>query len=281
MKKILYNLSIVVIAVLSISSCADNDFEIFDANNGRPIAGFSFPNETPNIIFNPVEDIENIVTIGVSSLSDNDRQVVLELDLDSTTLPASYYAVSTLNPVIPAGEFTVDVIITTFGTDDLPDTESIIALNLISVEDSEILADSRSELEIGLTFACPSVEFENITGNGEVVTNEILVEGFGAPISLSGSPKVVLEGPGENELTIVDGVSPALGADDLIIRVDPSTGNVSYAGPEDAVFIVNGGNPIAYTSVTGKVLTCIGLISLEIAGPFAGQFSSNTFEIQF
>ena len=281
MKKILYRLSVIVIAVLATSSCADNDIEIFDARNGRAIAGFSNPTESPNIIFNPAEDTENILTIGVSTRSDSDRAVVLDLDLSETTLGSEFYTISNLNPVIPAGEFTVDIVITTIATGGLPDPTSIIALNLVSVADSEILAESRSELEIGLSVKCPSVDLENVTGNGEVVVNEILVNGFGAPISLSGSPKVVLAGPEENQLTIVGGVSPALGADDLIIEVNPDTGSVSYAGPEDAVFIVNGGNPVAYRGVTGQVLTCIGLISLQIEGPFVAPFDQNAFDIQF
>ncbi|WP_340064871.1 DUF1735 domain-containing protein [Ascidiimonas aurantiaca] len=268
MKKILNKLSVMVIAVLAITSCADNDIEIFDARNGRAIAGFSNPTESPTVIFNPAEDTENTFTIGVSTVSDSDRAVVLEVDLDETTLDESYYSISTLNPVIPAGEFTVDIIVTTFGSDVLPGSSDFIALNLVSVEGAEILAESRSELEIGLDVRCPDVQLDTLPGSYTVTRST-----FAAFFGETDFDREVIAGPGENQLTIVGGTYITEGAEDLIITIDPETGAVT-AVDETKIASQVFSSPNTYRfQPGGRVLTCVGIIqvSLDFGGSLGGN----------
>lgn len=278
--KFKYIIFIVIIAPFFLISCEEEIDAVFDVENGESFANFVVGQEFPEVIFNPTAQTENIITIGVSTLSNTDRAVQLTLDAADTTLDPSVFSISTLSPVIPAGAFTTDIVITIFGSPDLPDTSSVIALTLDSVEGAEIKDTSVSSLNIGIAIECPSVDIENVIGTGDVVTNELLTDGFGAPLSAGGLTRSVIEGPGENQITILTGVG-FNGSEDLVLNIDPDTGIVSYGGESGVTFFINGGTPIPYTEVSGIILTCIGLIDIEIAAPFASPFNQNTFSIQF
>lgn len=278
MRNLIIKFSILVFVLAGVVSC-DEDVVIYDVENGESFA--TFQNENPDALtFNPVEDTRNVYTVSVSTVSTMDRAVSVSVDSSSTVDP-SFYTIETLNPVIPAGEYSTEVVITTPASEVFPATGSTLVLNLESVEGAEIKSFSTDTFTIPFSVKCPSVDLSAVTGEGNVVTNELSTDAFGVSIADGGATRTVLAGPGENQITIVDGIGTPLGSEDLVLNVNPTSGNVSYGGPEDAIFFFNGPDPISYSSVSGKVLTCIGQINLEIAAPFGAPFNSNTFKIQF
>ena len=266
--------------MLLLTSC-EEDLVIFDSVNGRSFA--TFQEFSPSLItFNPAADTDNVYTVSVSTVSSSDRNVSVTVD-PASTLDPSFYTIQSLTPTIPAGEFSADIVVTTFASAVFPEAGSVLILNLESVQGAEVDASLGSILSYTLDFTveCPSVDIAGVVGVGAtVLENELLTDGFLAPLEAGGLTREVIAGPGENQITILDGVG-FNGSEDIVLDVDPVSGNVSYAGSPDAIFFFNGPDPINYTTVTGRVLTCIGLIELQIAAPFASPFDQNTFRIQF
>jgi len=260
------------------TSC-EEDLVIFDNVGGKSIG--TFQSQSPALLtYNPAADTDNIYTVSVSTVSDVDRAVSVSVD-DASTISSDSYSINT-STVIPAGSFSADIVVTTFASDVFPENGSTLILNLDSVVGAEIISGtSVAVYNIGFTVECPSVDISGVLGDGaNVLANEILTGGFGAPLSAGGLTRTIEEGPGENQITIIGGVG-FNSSEDLVLNINPVNGSVSYGGPEGAVFFFNGPNPISYTEVNGRVLTCIGLIELEIAAPFGSPFDFNSFNLQF
>ena len=149
-------------------SCEEEGIPLFDTENGRSIAGFNGGAADTRVVFNPAENTESILKVGVSTLSSSDRSVSVSVDAASTLDP-SFYTINTLTPVIPAGEFTADIVITTIPGASLPGASDAVILNLDSVEGAEILDNSISTLAVGLDVQCPSVEISALAGSYNVV----------------------------------------------------------------------------------------------------------------
>ena len=281
MKNIIYRLSLLVFASLIFVSCEENEIPTIDVVNSRAIAGFSNATSSSTIIFNPAEDTENVITVGVSTISDQDRQVVVTLDEEATTLDASYYEISNLNPVIPAGEFTTDIIITTIASTDVPSGDSELVLKLESVESAEIIDGSVTDLNIGLNVKCPEVDMASIPG-----TYEVAVDDFGFIIH---SDFEIVEGPGDNEFTIVNlsgHSNPDAGGDmnyDVVFSVNPESGSVSVEKQAAWHWDTFGGDPDYGTGSvegTGLVLTCINQINFNLTHTVgAGSFGTYALQI--
>ncbi|WGK63608.1 hypothetical protein [Croceiramulus getboli] len=264
----LKSILVLCIAVLSLSACEENDIPIFDAENGRAIAGFNGAISNPKIVFNPAADTENTITIGVSTLSSSDRMVQLDLIEEETTLDESFYTISSLSPVIPAGQFTVDIMITTLASEILPGSRDEIVLELVSVEGAEILEDSESLLNIGLDVQCPSVDLSAIPGS-YTVTASTFANFFGE----TDFTREIIAGPGENQFTILEGTYITEDAEELIFTVDPSTGAVTaYDETKIESQVSFGPNTYKYLP-GGRVLTCVGIIELNI--DFGGSIMGN------
>ncbi len=266
---------------LAFSSCEENEIPLFDTDNGRAIAGFNNPTSSASIIFNPAADTQNVITVGVSTLSDSDRAVQLELDAANTTLDPIYYTISDLSPVIPAGEFTTDIIITTLGSTDLPESGSVIALNLNSVDGAEILTTSRSSLTVGLSVECPEVDFASIPGTYTITVDEF-------ETSVGDSQFEIVAGPGANQFTMVnpfDHPNPDAGGAqnyDVVIDVSPDTGAVTVPR-QPAWHCISFGCEFGEGRVDGigLSLTCIGQISFTLSHTVdAGSFGSYALVVQ-
>ncbi|MEM1340429.1 MAG: hypothetical protein AAF634_04095 [Bacteroidota bacterium] len=262
-------------------SCDDEEFETFDVDSDFSLA--TFQDAAPaQLVYNPAADTDNIYTVSVSNRANSDRTVNVSVAATSTIDPTSYEILN-LNPVIPAGQFSADIVVTTFASDVFPETGTSLVLTLDGVQGAEIDAalGSIASYSIGFTVECPSVDIAGIVGDGAtVLENELLTDGFGADLSAGGLTRTVLAGPGDGQITIVGGVG-FNSSEDLILNLDPADGSLSYGGSPDAIFFFNGPDPINYTTATGRALTCIGLIELQIAAPFAAPFDQNTFRIQF
>jgi hypothetical protein len=263
MKNLVYKISLLLAVALFGISCEDNGTPIFDVENGRAIAGFNGGSESTRITFNPAENTDNTITVGVSTLSDSPRSVVVEVDAASTLDPA-FYSIDNLTPTIAAGDFTVDITITTIPGVDLPSASDAIILNLVSVEGAEIGENSIDALSVGLEVQCPSVDIADLAGSYDVVASTFA--GFFGETDFT---REVVLGPGENQITIVDGTYINEGAEDLILTIDPETGAI-VAADETKINSTASFGPNFYVLLPGgRVLTCVGIIEVNL------DFSAN------
>ncbi len=267
MKTHLYKIFVLLFTGVLILSCEENERPIFDVENGRAIAGFNGGREDTRVTFNPAENTESSITIGVSTLSTSDRSVQISVDEESTLDP-SFYSISTLNPSIPAGSFTVDIVITTIPGVDLPAAADAVILNLDSVEGAEFLENSITTLNVGLDVQCPSVDISALAGNYDVVSST-----FAAFFGETDFTREVVLGPGDNQITIVDGTYINEGADDLILTIDPSDGSVIGVNEDGIDSQVSFGPNFYRLLPGGRVLTCVGII--EVTLDFSGSIAGN------
>lgn len=267
------NIKIYALLLLAfLGACeADDQESILDVNNlENTIAQL---NGGSLLTFNPAEETTNFVTVGVSTVSDQARSFTIAIDEDNTTLDASFYNIPSLTGTIAAGSFTGDIEIITPVPVTLPESDLILSIELVSVEGATILESSLSEEDIPLTVACPSVDIENVIGNGVTVSNPVSVA-LGGPAP-GNDPRTVIAGPGENQITIVGGLVPTFGATDIVLDIDPETGEVSDAAPGGNSFDFNGGGTLT-TGITGVVLTCINRISIVVSNTrFVAPFNNN------
>jgi len=283
---------LMVSMVLFITSCNEDDTILLDVDDQSNAIGQI--NGGTILTFNPVEDVTNIVVIGASTLSDSDRTFrvsigsVPEDDEDNIDLDPSFYEIPSLTGVIPAGSFTGELVINTPIPDDFPPTNAVLILNLESIDNVQLLPTSNLSEELGITVACPDVDLSLVVGNAVTIENPLL-EAFGVAATFS-DPRIVEMGPGDNQITIIGGLSPDIGSSDLILTVDMETGLATgMATPEEtsADFPLgnsfnNGGVPTVTTFISGQILSCIGQVSFTVDnGTFAAPFNSNTVVLQF
>lgn len=144
--------------------------------------------------------------------------------------------------------------------DDLGDDDpSNFILEGQGVSDDLLDEDGyRQAYEFDFIILCPSVDFSTFPGVYNVAFHR-----FDAFFGPQGDTREIIAGPGVNQITILGGAVPLDGADDLILEIDPQTGNVSYGG-ENGKIHFNTFGPGNYAAVTGLVFTCIGKIDIQI-----------------
>jgi len=266
--------------VVILSACEPNENAFLDVNNlDNSVARFQSGN---TLVYNPVENVANEIQVGVSTLSSEDRTFELILNEEATTLPDNFYSIESLTGVIPAGSFVGSVIVTTLGAENsnLPSASARMSFTLDSLEDATLVTGSLLTVNVPLAVACPTVDLPEVSGfvNQQTMFNE-LAAAFGLPANAFG-PSEVFVGPGENQLTIVGGFGTE-SSDDLIINVDPVTGEVSNASPEGTLIFINGGTlPVPVTGIRGNVLTCINQIDIDVENAiFGGTLSAFTLTV--
>lgn len=278
MKTYMKRIAMLFVAVIMVTGC-EEDLVIYDTENGEAFAGFQ-SNSPPDLIFNPVEDTENRYTISTSTVSSSDRTVSVTVD-PSSTLDPSFYSIENLNPVIPAGEFATDIVITTLATDTFPEDGSVLVLNLESVEGSEIRSFNVDSQTIGFTVECPSVDLESIPGTYAVTEDE-----FGFVI---GEEFEIVAGPEENQFTMMN-LSGHSNPDadgeqnyDVVFTIDPNSGNVTVSRQDAWHYDTFGGTPdygVGRVQGSGLALTCIGQINLELTHTVAaGSFGTYALQV--
>lgn len=267
MKNSIYKLFVFVFGVLVLASCESNDIPTIDVNDSRAIAGFGTV-ESQTVVFDPSAETSTTYTVGVSTLSDEDRAVVMRVDTAATTLGSALYSISTLTPVIPAGEFTTEFTVTTIGGGQVPSATARLVLDLVSVEGAEILEESTSELTIGLNIKCPSVDLSLVPGSYDITA--LTFYNF---FEETDSTREIIAGPGENQFTVVGGAYPVENGEDLIFTVDPETGAVTALDETKIASAVSFG-PNTYKFLPGgRVLTCAGIVELDF--DFGGSIAGN------
>ncbi|WP_396597230.1 DUF1735 domain-containing protein [Dokdonia sp. R86516] len=280
MNKLKYIAASLLVGFMTLTSCEDAEIPQVDAENGRAIAGFNGATTNRTVVFNPEAETTTTFTVGVSTLSSSDRTAQLSIDTDASTLAEELYSISTLNPVIPAGSFTVDFTVTTLGSPNLPAVTDVIVLNLESVEGAEILNDSEDRLTLGLAIECPTVDLSQVVGSAVTLENPLL-EAFGVPATFS-DLRTVIAGPEDNQITILGGISQDVGGTDTVLTIDLDTGFViSDQSSDGGVSFVNGGTPIPTTKISGRVLTCINQIIINVDNDnFGPPFNSLRLKLQ-
>jgi hypothetical protein len=281
-KRIIYLFTISLI----ILGCNQDDRILLDVNDSEN--SIAQINDGTVLTFNPVEDVVNIVNIGVSTLSDSDRAYSVSIDPDGTTLDPSFFNIPTLSGVIPAGSFVGELVINTPIPADFPPNDAVLTLVLNSVEGAQLLESSNLSEELSVTVACPNVDLDLVVGSA-VTTSNPLLEAFGVDATFS-DPRTVVMGPESNQITIIGGLSPDIGSSDIILTVDLETGLATgTATPDETTDDLplgnsfnNGGVPTQTTFISGQILSCIGQISFTVDnGTFAPPFNSNTVVLQF
>ncbi len=268
MKNLINKLAALFFVVAVVISCEENAIPIFDVENGASIAGFNGGSEDTRIIFNPAEDTASTIVIGVSTLSSSDRSVQISIDEDESTLDPAFYNISTLTPVIPAGAFTTEIVVTTLASTDLPGASDAVVLNLDSVEGAEFSENSVTSLAVALDVQCPSVDIPALAGSYDVVLSTFA--GFFGETDLT---REVVAGPEANQITIVDGTYITEGADDLILTIDPDTGDVIGVNEDGIDSQVSFGPNFYRLLPGGRVLTCVGII--EVTLDFSANIAGN------
>lgn len=288
-----FNIKLLYLASLALFlfSCEADEEEFFLDVNDQANAVAQINGGTV-LTFNPVEDVENIVVIGVSTLSDTDRTFTLSVGTtanpNNIDLDPSFYNIPSLTGVIPAGSFTADFAVITPIPDSFPPGNATLTLVLESVQGVELLPTSNLSEEIGTTVACPDVDLSLVVGSAVTASNPLL-EAFGVPATFS-DPRTVVAGPNENQITIIGGISPDIGSSDIILTVDLETGLATgTATPEETTealplgnSFTNGGVPTRTTAIRGQILSCIGQITFTLDNAtFGPPFNSNTVVIRF
>nr|WP_299344172.1 hypothetical protein [Allomuricauda sp.] len=240
-------------------SCEENERPIFDVENGRAIAGFNGGRDNPRVIFNPAENTTSTLTVGVSTLSSTDRSLSFSVDLDNSTLDPSLYSIE-FPTVIPAGQFTADIVITTLASLNIPSASDVVVISLDGVEGAEFTGNSITEISLGVNVRCPEIIIDDFVGTYDVAAHEF--DDFFSPAIAT---RTVVAGPGANQITIVEGAVAQENPDPLILNVD-SEGSVSFGGAETDIHFFTFG-PGVYGQVTGSALSCAGLIDITIVSP--------------
>lgn len=274
---------------IALSSCNEDDAIIFDAENGRAIASFVATDGqssriTP-IIINPTEVATTTIVIGVSTVSTSDRTVDVELASTSTLDPSFYTIEGIDNLVIPAGSFTASFQVVTDVPEGsgLPPSTAQLTFDLMSVEGAEILGTGASlpTQQYPIDFQCNSVDLPNVRGTVAVTQLNSLASGAFGLSNQFADPRTLVPGPGDNEVTLIGGIA-INGSSDIILAIDPVTGNITGRAvePTDALPLgnsfTNGGRVTATTGITGRALTCINQIDITLTNSrFGAPFNAN------
>ncbi|MEO0526869.1 MAG: hypothetical protein AAFZ89_06560 [Bacteroidota bacterium] len=126
--------------------------------------------------------------------------------------------------------------------------------------------EQRQAYEFNSFVACPFLQDE-VVGPYDVIRNRFSDDFSPAFFSVQPAVMEVISGPGPNQYTIVGGALPLDGGDDLIIEVNPDTGQVSAGNPDALHFNTAGLGPASYGTITGFTFSCVGFIDLAITSP--------------
>ncbi|HHC78442.1 MAG TPA: hypothetical protein ENK46_01065 [Flavobacteriia bacterium] len=141
---------VLVIFVFGFLSCNTPDGVIFDSENGQTLAQFS---KTTAALATPEEGTSVNIDVLVTTLSNSDREIFIEIDPSSTATPDQY---SISNLVIPAGKFNGTITISG-NFDAIPEMGSaFLTLKLTGVEgSSNIIIERNDTLNLEFFRKCP------------------------------------------------------------------------------------------------------------------------------
>ena len=212
------------------------------------------------ITINPAENTVNTFTVGVTNTSNTARTFTISVD-STSTLDPSYYEIESLTGTIPAGSYVGEIQVTTFATTDFPQSGSQLIINLKSVEGTPIINAGTTTKSIDFRVACA---FDSDASVGNYILTQ---DAFETVLSGDGSFSVVA-GPEENQITLIDPFGYGNTDYELVVDVDPVTGEADVAEQNvwDAVAL---GYPASYGQGTvagsGFVFSCLESMQFELS----------------
>lgn len=274
MKKFKY-LLLIILSIITFIACDDGSE--FGSGVDQTLIGFSNSTQNLSIQIDETKDFE--IQINSTTLSDSERTINFTIS-NQSTLDPSFYSIPSMSITIPPNEFFGSTIVTIQDVvGNVADPETII-LEIVP-EDSFVTGSSISTtLSVGIN--CPFVYSEIPEGLYEVTQSD-----FGSFFGDTTTTRTIELGPGQNQVTILEGEFPIEGSDPLIITLD-DTGRV-IAVNEDGLAFGNG--PVSLDnnfppnfyllgSSEGTVLSCIGRFELILNySPFNGNVHS--FNLKF
>lgn len=142
------------VATLGLLTSCEEDLVVYDVENGQTLAQFSANSAT---VPTPEEGAETSVTVLVTTVSDQDRQINVSVNQEASTASADQYSVSALT--IPAGSYEGTVNISA-NFDALPEQGStFLVLDLDGVGSGEALTEKDS-FTVEFFRKCPIVPAE-------------------------------------------------------------------------------------------------------------------------
>lgn len=260
---------LVLIASFSCDEEGSDDPFFGEGFDGQTLIGFNSAQEDFSIQIDESQDFE--VVVNTTTPSSTDRIVPIMIS-DDSTLDPSFFSLSGNSVTIPANEFFGSLTVTI--TDPVGDIAEPELLILSIPESPDFLLGGSSSTTITVAVECPFVYSEIPEGTYEVTFSE-----FGEFFEDTTATRTVELGPGDNQVTIIEGEFPVEGSDPLIITLD-DLGRV-IAVNEDGLAFGNGSvsqtngfppNFYALGSPEGTVLSCIGQFDLVLNfTPFNGN----------
>lgn len=100
MKKYLFKISAVLVALVAFTACEDENVT-YDSVNGKALAAFAKPTGGLPVLEEGISSAE--VIVNVSTVSTVDRVISVEIDEDETTATAAMYTIDATTFKVPAG----------------------------------------------------------------------------------------------------------------------------------------------------------------------------------
>lgn len=270
----------ILFAFIACFSCDEegSDDPFFGEGFGdQTLIGFNDAQADFSIQLDETQDFE--VLVNTTTPSSTDRVIPIMIS-ENSTLDPTFFSLSANSVTIPANEFFGSLTVTI--TDPVGEIAEPEFLILTIPESPDFLLGGSSSTTITVGVECPFVYSDIPEGLYEVTLSD-----FGEFFEETSMTRTVELGPGENQVTILEGEFPIEGSDPLIITLD-DVGRV-IAVNEDGLAFGNG--PISAAnnfppnfyllgSDEGRVLSCIGQFDLVLNyTPFSGNVHS--FNLRF
>ena len=150
MKNFLLKFSVAILFVTALSGC-EEDVVVWDSVNGGSISAFR-----TNIVDLPVSDVGASfvdVTVDVTTVSDVDRAIALNVEATSTAT-ASQYSIDQATLIVPAGSYNGLIKINAGAFEAIPEGQTVkVVLTLTSVSESTVVA-TKSKVTVNIFRGC-------------------------------------------------------------------------------------------------------------------------------
>ncbi len=171
MKNLIFRFSVIALIFTTIVGC-EEELLVYDVDNGQTLSNFANSSATLPV---PEDGESYTIVVESSTRSDQDRAIQINVDNNSTALPAEY-TIDQSTLIIPAGEFVGNIVVRG-NFDEIPDlTTTTLVLNLIGIGNSD-LTGNRSTFTLSFFKKCDS----DLAGTYDVLSSGESTDG--APVN--------------------------------------------------------------------------------------------------
>lgn len=142
--KTIYLKGLFLLLIAALMSCDDTEQTIFDNENGTSLV--SFTDDTSNLEVIKDDEGEVSIEIGVSTVSDQDRTVTVQVDEDRSTANPENYEIVNPQVTIPAGEYVSDLVVR--GIDNSVELQRESIVLTFSAAEADLLSESSHSISI-------------------------------------------------------------------------------------------------------------------------------------